>query len=250
MNKYFLKLNKDKTQILLMAPPNIMNEIHIHGTFIDRECVRFISCAKNLGVWIDENLNFKDQISKLTSTCFRILKEIANVKYFISEEHLKSLVVSLILSRLDNCNGIYYKITQNELSKLQAVQNAAVRLIYGRRKFDHQPISHLFVELHWLKVKERIIFKISITVHKCIWGIAPSSLKKKIRIANPRIFTLEEIANTGQFGERAFSRAGPKIWNCLPLCIRTEANIEKFKKLLKSHLLIEENQFYTKLNMK
>ena len=129
------------------------------------------------------------------------------------------------------------------------MQNAAVRLVCGGRKFDRQPITHHFVELHWLKIKERIVFKNCITVHKCIWGHAPRSFVKKIVIGNPRTFKLVEVKNNGQFGERAFSRAGPKIWNCLPLHVRIVGDIEKFKKLLKSYLMIQSNELYTSLNM-
>jgi len=38
-----------------------------------------------------------------------------------------------------------------------------------------------------------------------------------------------------QFGERAFSRAGPATWNALPDHVRTVADPVKFRKLLKSH---------------
>ena len=247
MNKFYLKLNKDKTQILVLAPPMVMKNIQIHGIFVDGDCIRFIDCTKNLGVWLDEN--FKHQVKKVVSSCFMLLKDLARIKRFIPKDHLSSLVASMIFSRLDYCNSLYYNIGCDEIKKLQSVQNAAVRLVCGGNKFDRQPISHHFTELHWLKVKERIIFKISITVHKCIWGCAPNSLMNKIVIANPRTFKLVEGKYNGQFGERAFSRAGPKIWNCLPLKIKVESDIDKFKKLLKSYLMIQSNDFYTSLNM-
>jgi len=38
-----------------------------------------------------------------------------------------------------------------------------------------------------------------------------------------------------KFGERAFSHAGPATWNTLPDHIRTVADPDKFRKLLKSH---------------
>ena len=41
-----------------------------------------------------------------------------------------------------------------------------------------------------------------------------------------------------EFGERAFSHAGPATWNALPDLIRTVADPVKFRKLLKSHLFL------------
>ena len=68
MNNYFLKLNKNKTKIMVLAPPSVMQSIFIHGTFIDNGCVRFVNCAKNLGVWIDSELTFKVQVQKVVSS--------------------------------------------------------------------------------------------------------------------------------------------------------------------------------------
>jgi len=41
-----------------------------------------------------------------------------------------------------------------------------------------------------------------------------------------------------KFGEQAFSHAGPATWNALPDRIRTVADPVKFRKLLKSHFLV------------
>jgi len=46
-------------------------------------------------------------------------------------------------------------ITDQLMQRLQAVQNAAARLIVGARKFD--PVSRI---LHWLPVRQRITFKL------------------------------------------------------------------------------------------
>ena len=38
------------------------------------------------------------------------------------------------------------------------------------------------------------------------------------------------------YGDRAFSNAGPKLWNQLPLSIRELSSIDSFKKSLKTYL--------------
>ena len=248
MSMFFLRLNKSKTKVLVLAPPSTLSLIHIHGTFIDDGCIRFVDCAKNLGVWLDANLNFKCQVNKVVSSCFKILREISKIKSFLPRESLCTLVTALILSKLDYCNALYFNIGSNEINKLQAVQNSAIRLVFGRFKYDRAPISHLFKEIHWLKIKERIVFKICLIVHKCIWGIAPESLKSLIVISNPRTFKLVEKKFCNVFGERAFSRSGPKLWNNLPLNIHLEDDTDKFKKLLKSYLITDSYNFYCHVN--
>ena len=249
MKEHFLQLNQSKTKILVLAPPSVMPSIAIHGTFINDQCVRFVQCAKNLGVWLDENLNFKTQISKVVASCFKVLRDISKIKYFVPKDCLNTLVTALVLSKLDYCNALYYKISLSEINTLQAVQNCAIRLVYGRYKYDRAPISPLFQDVHWLKVQERVVFKLCLLVHKCIWASAPESLKSMIVVMNSRTNQVLEKKVNSNFGERAFSHAGPKLWNCLPSNIRQEKAITTFKKLLKSYLMTDSSNYFCRVNM-
>ena len=55
------------------------------------------------------------------------------------------------------------------------VHNCAARLILGRRKYEH--VTPMLVELHWLPVKERIVYKICLFVFKCLNHSAPQYLQ-------------------------------------------------------------------------
>ena len=250
MNTYFLMLNKSKTKILVLAPPSVMSSIEIHGIFMDNKSMRFVDSAKNLGVWLDENLNFKTHIRKVVSSCFMVIREISKIKKFLPKECLCTIMCSLVLSKLDYCNALYFNINSNEINMLQSVQNSAIRLITGGHKYDRVSITPLFKQLHWLKIRERIVFKICLVVHKCVWGIAPDSLIEKVVVSNPRTFNLIEKRFSSVYGQRAFSRAGPKLWNNLPLEMRLENDTERFKKLLKSFLMTDANNLYSRVNMR
>ena len=250
MNTYFLKLNKTKTKILVLAPPNVMSSIEIHGTFMDNKTIRFVSSAKNLGVWLDENLDFKTHICKVVSSCFMVLREIWKVKTFLPKECLCTIVCSLVLSKLDYCNTLYYNINNSEHNLLQAVQNVAIRLIGGRFKYDRVSISPLFEQLHWLRIEERIVFKVCLIVHKCVWELVPEALKAMVEMSNLRALNLVEKKFRSAYGKRAFSCAGPTLWTNLPLHIRLEDNINKFKKLLKSFLMNDSYDFYRRVKMR
>ncbi len=58
-------------------------------------------------------------------------------------------------SRLDFCNVEYLGISQSLVNQLQLVQNAASRLLTGKRK----RITQILASLHWLPVRYRIDFK-------------------------------------------------------------------------------------------
>jgi len=58
------------------------------------------------------------------------------------------------------------------------VMNATARLIYSSSRFDQ--ITPLLRQLHWLKAKERIGFKLAILVFKCVHGSAPPYLANEL----------------------------------------------------------------------
>ena len=99
-----------------------------------------------------------------------------------------------------------------------------------KRTFDRTPVSPLFKNIHWLKIKERIIFKICLIVHNCIWNTAPEALKEMMILTYPRTFKLEE--------KRISS--GPKIWNHLPQFMRSVSDTKSFKTKLKTFLMTTE----------
>ena len=68
------------------------------------------------------------------------------------------MVVSLVLSRLDYGNATLAGLPGNQLDRLQSVMNAAARLVSSARKYEH--ITLLLRDLHWLRVPERIEFKL------------------------------------------------------------------------------------------
>ena len=84
------------------------------------------------------------------------------------------------MSRIDYCNSLLYGVAATNLSKLQRVQNAAVRLVCSLPRHEH--VTSSFIRLHWLPIKFRINFKIAMLYFKCIHGQARSYLKSMIAI--------------------------------------------------------------------
>ena len=73
------------------------------------------------------------------------------------------LVTALVLSRLDLCNSVLVGLPVGLIQRLQSVQNAAARLIYGTRRSEH--IRDALISLHWLHVQERIVFKTAVPMY-------------------------------------------------------------------------------------
>ena len=248
MNKYFLQLNTNKTKILVVMPPSQSRKILIHGTFINGNCVRFVPSAKNLGVILDDELTFKHQIQKVMKSCFLTIRKLSRIKNFLTYEQLRTVVYACVLTKLDYCNSLYFGINANLLNKLQLVQNSAVRLLRKKGGFNNLSTHDCIRKCHWLPIRERIIFKTCLIVHKCLLGVAPLYLQNMIKInsSNRTRYLVQPLFRTS-FAERSFSRIGPKLWNLLPLSIRGEENTDIFKRLLKTFLFDHSEQLFQKL---
>ena len=247
MTSYFLRLNASKTQFMIIIPPAMRRVIKIKGIFINGVCIRVVDCAKNLGVLLDNELTFKEQISKLVSSCFFAIRKLSKIKDFLSFEELRTAVSTFIFNNLDYCNSLYFGINADLLDKMQYVQNTAARLVKRKKRFQGSTTDFIR-ECHWLRIRERIVFKICLFVHKCLHGKAPKCLSDMLTYTgSSRTMKLEQPAYKGSLGSRCFGRAGPKLWNLLPIKIRMEIDTDEFKKQLKTFLFDGFHHFEQKM---
>ena len=99
-------------------------------------------------------------------------------------EVTKTLVTSLVLSRLDYCNDVLAGTSKKFLSRLQVVQNNAARLIL--KKKNSTSATPLLKELHWLPIAQRIDYICALLCFKCIHGVAPHYLRETSNLYKPK----------------------------------------------------------------
>ena len=71
-----------------------------------------------------------------------------------------------IIPRPDYCNSLYYELPAYQLKKLQLVFNRAARLIVGTA--PRERITPVLIDLHWLPIKARIMFKICVLTYRIL----------------------------------------------------------------------------------
>ena len=160
---------------------------------------------------------------------FLSTKAIANPEIFNERSHSTS-APCLRSQLVDYCNALFTGLPFQSLGRLQLIQNAAARLFGGLRKYDYVT-STMKSELHWLRILERISFKLSTLVYKALHGKGPAYLKELcIPVSDNFHLSSHRSADRGDplvprtytatYGKRAFSTAGPSTWNTLPVEIR------------------------------
>jgi len=134
-----------------------------------------------------------------------------------------------------------------ELNRLQSVLNAAARLIFAASKYDH--VAPLLCDLHWLRVPERIDFKIAVLVYRCLRGLAPAYLstelqsvkdmpsRQRLRSWSSDILAVP-MSRLSTVRDGAFPVIAARVWNALPVDVISSTTLPAFKRLLKTELFL------------
>ena len=118
---------------------------------------------------LDSDASMRTHVSKTVSICFAALRQIRSIRQCVSRQVMLSMVVSLVLQRLDFGNATLVGLPAYQLSRLH---DAA--LVLSRSKYDH--VTPLLPGLHWLRIEQGIEFKLLVLVFRCLNGLAPSYL--------------------------------------------------------------------------
>ena len=185
---------------------------------------------------------FSKSLNDLCKTAFYHIRNISRTRPCLSIDSTKTLVHVSVMSRLDHCNSLLYGLPDYLIQRLQCVMNAAAKEITCKQKLDH--VTPLLIELHWLPVRQRIIFKILLYTFKALHGAAPTYLTELISPYVPRRalrsadqLLLEQPTHKLKLtGLRAFSVCAPYLWNSVPFEIKSSASVSIFKAKLKTYL--------------
>ena len=238
-----LKINDEKTEFLLIASPHSHGILKSdHNISVGNASITAKPTAKNLGVIFDDRMEMDKHITSICKSTNFHLRNIGSLRNVLSESSTTQLVHSMITSRLDYCNSLLAGLPDNQIKRLQRTQNSSARLVSRIKKYEH--ITPTLQKLHWLPVKERILFKTLLITYKALNGKAPAYISNLLTPYNPSralrssdksLLTVPK-SRTKTYGDRAFAVLAPREWNRLPLSIRESRTVDCFKRHLKTHL--------------
>jgi len=97
-----------------------------------------------------------------------------SIRHYVPTSVFRSLDSAFVLHRLYYCSSLLVDLPANLLQRLQSVQNSVARLIYRLRRSEH--ITDALLSLHWLRVRERVEYKVAVLTYKALNSLAPSYL--------------------------------------------------------------------------
>ena len=243
MRSHYLKLNNDKTEILVITRPSVnchtITSVEIGSSIID-----ISANVRDLGVQYDSFLKMETHVKAICKKAYYEIHLIHKVRQYITEEAAQKLVQANVTTLLDYCNSLLVGLPKSLLALLQRVQNCAARVVKRVPKYAH--ITPVLKELHWLPIAQRIEYKIIMLTFKSLNGLAPAYLRdlltsyqpgRTLRSSNDNQLSLPNHRYS-TYGGRSFAIAAPMLWNALPSPMRKISSLEVFKRTLKTHLFI------------
>ena len=176
---------------------------------------------------------------------------IKSIRRSVSVTVLQSLMVALVLSRLDYGSTLLAGLPKQLLDRLQSVQNAEARLVFVARRNDH--ITLLLHSLHWLRVAERITFRLAVLTYRCLHCSAPEYLTSLLQCVSG-IHTRQRLRSSSSsdlmvprtirstIGERSFQSAAASTWNALSHSVCSSTSVLQFRSQLETELFARSYQ--------
>lgn len=245
-NNLVLNANKSKYMVLGSKHQRECIKGHNLQIKIGNESLEQVKVAKNLGLYVDENLRFIEHLNLKIKNAFYKLKVLYSLRPFMSEKVRVTLVESLILSIFNYCDTVYGpRLLKKTEKAIQRVQNACTRFC-----FDVPKRSHVapFINCHnILNMKSRRKLHLAVSLHKIVRSKKPNYLYQKLDWLenrkdrsvreNEKIKLLIPKHKTVGF-KGSFKYAAAKIWNNLPPPLREcHFSIVILKKCLKEYYL-------------
>ena len=138
MNDNFLKLNDDKTGLLVITTREELSKISDISIKVgDQSISPSDDAPRNLGVIFDSTCCLHAHIAKLCRSINFNLYSVGKIRKYLDGPTAEKMINATVTSRLDYCNSLLYEAKQSHIERLQCCQNNAARIISKRRKFDH-----------------------------------------------------------------------------------------------------------------
>ena len=149
MRSNSLQLNMDKTEFMWCTTSRRQHHLPTTNIEVGSTQVTPSTLVSDLGIFIDLDLVMRTHVQRTVSRCFATLHQLPIIRRSVPASTMQTLVVSLVLSRLDYGNATLVGLPIYLQRRLESVLlNASARLIYDLCRSDH--ITDALASLHWL----------------------------------------------------------------------------------------------------
>jgi len=110
-----LKLNRDKTEFIIFSSKQHVNNTENLYINVGSSYINYSISVRDLGLILDNTLGMEKQVNYIYKSKYQI-RNIELIRKYINDETYKTLVQSLIISRLDYGNVLLYNTASEQLT--------------------------------------------------------------------------------------------------------------------------------------
>ena len=238
-NKMYINPVKT-TSMVIGSRQKLANTDHVLSLTIENSNIQSVTTEKLLGINIDQNLEWTEQIDTICSK----INLLSKIKNSLPLESRKLYYNAYILPILDYCCAVWGNTTNHNIDRIDKLQKRAARIILDV-PYD-TPSEILFKKLSRLRFRDRLSYHKALYVQRCLYGNIPEYLSSQISYVTNRSgmqlrSTTNQLlkipkANTNTY-RKSFSYSGPTIWNKLPESLRSMSNTNTFSSNCFKYLL-------------
>lgn len=242
---YGLLINPSKSQAMIIGSRYMRNQLtHIPTIFYNNTPIPLSHTVKNLGLVFSADFSWESHISSISKKVHYTLHSLKSLQNFLPLQTKITLMVALILPIIDYADSCYPDATEEQLNKLERIQNLCIRFIFGLRKYDH--VSQYRARLKWLPIRLRRNTHILCLLYNILFcPLTPYYLKERFEFIHPPgspcrpsvSFLLRVPMHKSSTFTYSFTVSAIKLWNSLPNHIRNSTSLCSFKNKLKQYYL-------------
>ena len=137
MRRNFLKLNDDKTEVLLIGSRQQLSKIALPGVTVGESLIAPATAVRDLGAVFDSHMTMVPHVNALSQSARYHIRNIGKIRRFLDCDSCEKIVHAFVTTRLDLNNALLAGLPGDTVAKLQKCQNIAARVVTRTRIRDH-----------------------------------------------------------------------------------------------------------------
>jgi len=171
MNMMALNINKTKSMLITTSRKrqNLTENLDIS---LNGETLEAVNHEKLLGVIVDDNLTWRNQVSSVCGKLSRSISLLRRIKQYLDDDTRRMYYMAYVQPHIDYCLTIWGQ--SSELHRVRKLQNLALRVIADQpRRTSSLP---LFKQFRIMPVDDLVAYRMTALVFKSVNGLAPEYL--------------------------------------------------------------------------
>ena len=237
-----MALHPQKTKCMIIGSKHNIRKGHQLKLSIDNLHIENVTSQKVLGVIVDNTLSWNLQVNSVRAKVNSKINLLKRISFYLSHDMKVLFYNAYIMSTFDYCCTVWGGISRIQNTVLKS-QKRVARLILNKPLRTSS--KSMFSELQWLTFEQRYYYFNALLVFKSKHNLTPNYIRNLVSYAHNERYQLRSASkndlnniksNTNNL-KTSFSYNGAKIWNCLPINIKTISNLQSFKYQCKRHFL-------------